>query len=116
MNTDQAEQQPLQVSQEQLLTLVRTLISGSRGRVDDEHPLPPGPWDPIIRVALERLSVFGPHHPGVSGAAFGASIGFRSSQAFSLGILKSGTPSVAVTVLGRKSPSIRNHSRRVSLS
>jgi hypothetical protein len=60
MNMDQTEQQSLQVSQEQLLTLVRTLISGSRGREDEEHPLPPGPWDPIIRVALERLSVFGP--------------------------------------------------------
>jgi hypothetical protein len=60
MNTDQTEQRSLQVSQEQLLTLVRALTGGSRGREDDEHPLPPGPWDPIIRVALERLSVFGP--------------------------------------------------------
>jgi hypothetical protein len=59
MNTDQTEQRSLQVSQEQLLTLVRTLISGSRGREDEEHPLPPGPWDPIIRVALGRISVFG---------------------------------------------------------
>lgn len=24
-----------------------------RGRDDDEHPLPPGPWDPVIRIALE---------------------------------------------------------------
>ena len=36
------------------------MIGGSRGREDDEHPLPPGPWDPIIRVALERIGVFGP--------------------------------------------------------
>ena len=60
MNAEQTEQRSLYISQEQLLTLVRALISGSRGRVDDEHPLPPGPWDPIIRVALERINVFGP--------------------------------------------------------
>lgn len=48
------------ISQEKLLAFVRAMIGGSKGREDDEHPLPPGPWDPVIRVALERITVFGP--------------------------------------------------------
>lgn len=59
MNAVQAQQQSLHISQEKLLAFVRTMIGGSRGREDDEHPLPPGPWDPIIRVALERIRVRG---------------------------------------------------------
>src|SRR3990172_8832863 len=61
MNTEQTEQQSLHISQEKLLAFVRAMIGGSRGREDDEHPLPPGPWDSIICVALERINVFGPH-------------------------------------------------------
>jgi len=61
MNTEQTEQQSLHISQEKLLAFVRSMIGGSRGREDDEHPLPPGPWDPVIRVALERINIFGPH-------------------------------------------------------
>ena len=61
MKTKQKEQQSLHISQEKLLAFVRAMIGGSRGREDDEHPLPPGPWDPVIRVALERINVFGPH-------------------------------------------------------
>jgi len=61
MNTEQTEQQSLHINQEKLLAFVRAMIGGSRGREDDEHPLPPGPWDPVIRVALERINVFGPH-------------------------------------------------------
>jgi len=58
MNT---EQRSLHISQEKLLAFVRAMIGGSRGREDDEHPLPPGPWDPVIRAALKRINVFGPH-------------------------------------------------------
>lgn len=61
MNTEPTEQRSLHISQEQLLAVVRAMIGGSRGREDNEHPLPPGPWDPVIRVALERINVFGPH-------------------------------------------------------
>lgn len=43
MNTEQAQQQLLPISQEKLLAFVRTMIGRSRGREDDEHPLPPGP-------------------------------------------------------------------------
>jgi hypothetical protein len=60
MNTEQTDQQSLHISQENLLALVRGMIGVGRGREDDEHPLPPGPWDPVIRVALERINVFGP--------------------------------------------------------
>ena len=61
MKTEHTGQQSLQISQEQMLAFVRAMIGGSRGREDDDHPLPPGPWDPVIRVALERMNVFGPH-------------------------------------------------------
>jgi len=61
MNTEQTEQQSFHISQEKLLAFVREMIGVSTGREDDEHPLPPGPWDPVIRVALERINVFGPH-------------------------------------------------------
>lgn len=60
MSTEQTEQQSSHISQAKLLALVRAMIGGSRGREDDEHPLPPGPWDPVIRVALERILLFGP--------------------------------------------------------
>jgi hypothetical protein len=60
MNSEQTEQQSLHISQEKLLAFVRAMIGGNRGREDDEHPLPPGPWDPVIRAALERINVFGP--------------------------------------------------------
>ena len=60
MAITQTEQQSLHISPEKLLTFVSTFVGRSRGREDDEHPLPPGPWDPIIRLAVERLTVFGP--------------------------------------------------------
>lgn len=47
------------ISREKLATLVGNMFGGaSVGREDDEHPLPPGPWDPIIRKVSNR--VFGP--------------------------------------------------------
>lgn len=54
------EQRSILINQEKFLAFVATMIGGSRGREDDEHPLPPGPWDPVIRLAVERTSVFGP--------------------------------------------------------
>lgn len=35
-------------------------MGGRTGREDDAHPLPPAPWDPVIRIALKRINVFGP--------------------------------------------------------
>jgi hypothetical protein len=46
------------ISQRALLCSVRQLINGYP---DPENPQPPGPWDPVIRRALQRtLWVFGP--------------------------------------------------------
>ncbi len=61
MNTEETNESSLCIRQEHLLAFVREMIVGRTGREDDEHPLPPGPWDPVIRVALERINVFGPH-------------------------------------------------------
>jgi hypothetical protein len=58
MDTVPVTQQSLAIDQGSLLAFVRTMIDGDRE--DDEHPLPPGPWDPVVRIALERISVFGP--------------------------------------------------------
>ena len=61
MKTTQTTLPSLDVSREKLLAFVGAMIGGSRGREDDEHPLPPGPWDPVIHAAFERINVFGPH-------------------------------------------------------
>lgn len=48
------------ISREKLVSFVGQIFGGgSVGREDDEHPLPPGPWDPIIRKVATQ--VFGPH-------------------------------------------------------
>lgn len=60
MNTEQTKQQSLHISQEKLLAFVRAMIGGSGAYPSDEDPLPPGPWDPIIRIALKRINIFGP--------------------------------------------------------
>jgi hypothetical protein len=60
MDSKHASQPSLQISQEKFLAFARAVIGASTGREDDEHPLPPGPWDPHIRAALERINVFGP--------------------------------------------------------
>jgi hypothetical protein len=50
----------LNISREKLSAFVSQMFGGvSVGREDDEHPLPPGPWDPVIRKVAKR--VFGPH-------------------------------------------------------
>ena len=49
----------LHISREQLVDLVGSVIRGNRGREDDDHPLPPGPWDPVIRVAFEQIRLAG---------------------------------------------------------
>lgn len=62
MFTTQAEPQSFQISQEQFFAFVHEMIGGGRGREDDDHPLPPGPWDPVVRTALERItSLYGAH-------------------------------------------------------
>jgi hypothetical protein len=49
----------LSISREQLASFItQVFVGASVGREDDEHPLPPGPWDPIIRKVARE--VFGP--------------------------------------------------------
>jgi hypothetical protein len=60
MATKPTGQRSLQISQEQLLRFVHAIIGGAAGREDDQNPLPPGPWDPVIRVALDRMRLFEP--------------------------------------------------------
>lgn len=48
------------ITHTQLLSLVSTLTGSNRGREDDDHPLPPGPWDPVVRLALESVLAFEP--------------------------------------------------------
>src|SRR5260221_2330284 len=66
MSTKQPESHSLGISPDKLLAFARAMIGGSKGREDDEHPLPPGPWDPVIRVALERVILA--RHPEASDA------------------------------------------------
>jgi len=56
----QTASETLNISREKLASFVTNVFGGtSVGREDDEHPLPPGPWDPIIRKVAKK--VFGPH-------------------------------------------------------
>jgi hypothetical protein len=50
-------ERPIQAS---LLSLVQMFLGADSGREDDEHPLHPGPWHPVIRRAVERAAVMGP--------------------------------------------------------
>jgi hypothetical protein len=58
VDTDQARQQSLRLGREQLLSMVSAFIGGTKGRDGHEHPRP-GPWDSVVRVALEHLRLFG---------------------------------------------------------
>jgi hypothetical protein len=61
MNVQKTVPESNQFSQETLLAVVRAVAGRTKGREDDKHPLPPGPWDPVIRKALELGTPFGPH-------------------------------------------------------
>src|SRR5688572_4467482 len=55
MNTEQTEQQVLQISRDKLLAFVRTIIGPRQGPEEGTQPTPPTPWDPVVREALERI-------------------------------------------------------------
>ena len=58
METTQTTNESLNVTRQQLLSLVYEMIGGYPN--PDDAPSPPGPWDPIIRGALEHINAFGP--------------------------------------------------------
>jgi hypothetical protein len=61
MSFAQTEPESLHIGRNQLLAFVSSMIGINSGRDDDDHPLPPGPWDPVIRVALQQIYSFSPH-------------------------------------------------------
>ena len=81
MHVEQTEQQSLTVSRDALLKLVGTLAGRSTGREDDEHPLPPGPWDPHIRIALEQTFELAPRPEPLRTWALGNSVPWRFALA-----------------------------------
>ena len=60
MQAEQIKQPTARISVDQLLSVVRVTLGGYNGYEDPEHPMPRGPWDPVIRIALERINVFRP--------------------------------------------------------
>lgn len=59
MQAVQQYSETINLSREKLLLLVSQTFGGANvGREDDEHPLPPGPWDPVIRKVAKKI--FGP--------------------------------------------------------
>lgn len=67
MHTEQLKQSVSLEGQEAILAFVHTMLGGLQGREDPENPLPPGPWDPVVRTALERVD-FGLRRASLGGA------------------------------------------------
>lgn len=65
MNTEKADQKQRssRFNQDQLFAVVSAMMDGNGEHGNDEQPLPPGPWDPVIRLALEQGTVFGNRDP-----------------------------------------------------
>lgn len=58
MHATQTNKETLNISREKLVSLVSQMFGGAGDRPDPDNPLPPGPWDPIIRKVSSRF--FGP--------------------------------------------------------
>jgi hypothetical protein len=54
------------LNHDQLFDVVNAMMDGNRVHENDEQPLPPGPWDPVIRLALEQSTAFGNRDPWTS--------------------------------------------------
>ena len=60
METKRAQQKSIHINRDQTMAVVRAMMGVTGGREDEDHPLPPGPWDPVIRIALERCLAASP--------------------------------------------------------
>jgi hypothetical protein len=58
MQTEEKTDATLNISREKFVSFVSQMFGGSSGYEDPDHPLKPGPWDPVIRKALERIQIF----------------------------------------------------------
>jgi len=59
MSTTEKMSQSLSVQAQKVAALVQALLGANVGREDDSNPLPPGPWDPVVRSALQRSNTLG---------------------------------------------------------
>lgn len=66
MSIPESEKQSVSIYSHKVAAVVGALLGGA-GREDDNNPLPPGPWDPVIRSALERSGVYHQFTPAQSG-------------------------------------------------
>ena len=112
MNTKPEAPMPALIGQTKLLAFVRTMIGASQGRQDDEHPLPPGPWDPWCgwRWSRSRPSVIARSTCGPVRLSTARSLNLgRHSSPTSLRIIpRPWMPSAAVTASATRWPSIRS--------
>jgi hypothetical protein len=60
MDTSTTGSSTYQISSERLMAFVREMSGLQWERPSDDQPLPPGPWDPLVRAAVRGMSVFGP--------------------------------------------------------
>lgn len=60
MQTAPPNGETLNVSREKLLSFV-SQIFGASGNPNPDDPHEPGPYDPVIRAALESINIFSPH-------------------------------------------------------
>lgn len=68
MQAEQLEQSASLEGQKAILAFARTMLGNAQGREDPDNPLPTGPWDPVVRTALERLDVLGLQRESLRGA------------------------------------------------
>jgi hypothetical protein len=103
----QRTNETLNIPREKLASLVTHVFGGATvGREDDEHPLPPGPWDPIIRKVAKR--VLGPH-PEPWRLDFGHPVPWRSEVSTNrliLGIIAARHPEIFDVIGGGRLNSV----------
>lgn len=51
------------IPREKFVSFVSRIINGDSGNPDPDNPLKPGPWDPVIRQAVRRVTNSFAHHP-----------------------------------------------------